>query len=58
MNNKASITDWIPAASDPGCKKLPVLLKTLKRAKGVYSFRDWTKNVGFLEFRKLAQGGK
>jgi hypothetical protein len=35
-----------------------VLLKTLKRAKGVYSFRDWTKNVGFLEFRKIAQGGK
>jgi hypothetical protein len=39
-------------------KILPVLLKTLKRAKGVYSFRDWSKNVGYLEFRKIAQGGK
>ena len=39
-------------------KILPVLLKTLKRAKGVYSFRDCSKTVGFLEFRKIAQGGK
>jgi hypothetical protein len=39
-------------------KILPVLLKTLKRAKGVYSFRDSSRNVGFLEFRKIAQGGK
>jgi hypothetical protein len=39
-------------------KILPVLLKTLKRAKGVYSFRDWSKNVGYLEFKKIAQGGK
>jgi hypothetical protein len=39
-------------------KMLPVLLKTRKRVKGVYSFRDWSKNVGYLGFKKIAQGGK
>ena len=39
-------------------KILPVMLKTLKRVRGVYGFRDGSKNVGYLEFKKLAQGGK
>jgi hypothetical protein len=36
-------------------KILPVMLKTLKRVRGVYSFRDGSKNVGYLEFKKMAQ---
>jgi hypothetical protein len=37
-------------------KILPVMLRTLKRVRGVYSFRDRSKNVGYLDFKKIAQG--
>jgi CBS-domain-containing membrane protein len=33
-------------------KILPVMLKTLKRVKGVYSFRDWSKMLNTWSSRK------